>query len=120
MRFGWRTARSVSPFGSGFASRATSQVHDLDVRNASAVVIAPDLSYAFVTDWYLPRMYYHSDYVLAFDIEDLHQTGSKIGLIKDPFNLKNLPDSGTIVGATSPIPMSFLSEVALDATGKKL
>ncbi|MCB2028921.1 MAG: hypothetical protein KDH18_09735, partial [Rhodoferax sp.] len=107
-------------FGSGFASRATSQVHDLDVRNASAVVIAPDLSYAFVTDWYLPRMYYHSDYVLAFDIEDLHQTGSKIGLIKDPFNLKNLPDSGTIVGATSPIPMSFLSEVALDATGKKL
>ncbi|MCB2002255.1 MAG: hypothetical protein KDH91_18690, partial [Rhodoferax sp.] len=29
-------------FGSGFASRATSQVHDLDVRNASAVVIAPD------------------------------------------------------------------------------
>ena len=107
-------------FGSGFASRSTSQIHDLDVRNASAVVIAPDLSYAFVTDWYLPRMYYHSDYVLAFDIEELHKTGSKIGLIKDPFNLKNLPDSGTIVAATSPIPMSFLSEVALDATGKKL
>ncbi len=103
-----------------FTTRMTGQVFDLDIRNATAVVVAPDLSYAFVADWYVPRMYYINDYVLAFEIEDLHNVGSKIGIIKDPFKLQNLPDSGKILGATTPIPMSFLSELALDASGRKL
>ena len=97
---------------------------DLSIRNATGVAVSSDLQYAFVGDWYVPRMYYQ-DYESAFLIEEKVSVGSKVGIVFDPFKLGtfNAPNGiapGTIMAATSPIPMSFLEDVVLDATGKKL
>ena len=44
---------------------------DLNIRNASAIAINSDLQWAFVGDWYVPRMYYHQgDYETALMIEE--------------------------------------------------
>ncbi|MEN9317399.1 MAG: hypothetical protein RIS35_3792, partial [Pseudomonadota bacterium] len=113
--------------GDGYFPNLTTRLHrqqvfDLDVRNASAVAITPDLRYAFVGDYYVPRYYYTRDTQLAFDIEELHEVGSKVGVVRDPFGLEAgvAAGSGRIIAATTPIPMSFLSELELDGSGRKL
>ncbi|MBS0640237.1 MAG: putative Ig domain-containing protein, partial [Proteobacteria bacterium] len=98
-----------------FTRRLNSQTVDLDIRNASGVVVTPDLKYAFVADYYFPRMYYYDDAALSFDFEDLIMTGSKIGIVRDPFG-----PNPTIIGSTTPIPMAFLDSLAMDAAGTKL
>ena len=99
---------------SQFTQRATHQGFDLDIRNATGVAILADLTYAFVADYYLPRIYY-DDAQRAFDIESLHKTGSKIGIIKDPFGPK--PE---LVASTTPIPSAYIDELVLSRDGTKL
>src|SRR5690606_33543615 len=62
----------------------TGQVFELDIRNASGVAVTPDLEYAFVGDWYIPRLYYMNPDI-ALEIEELHEVGSKVAIVKDPF-----------------------------------
>ncbi len=105
-----------------FTSR-TGQYWDLDIRNASSVVVSPNLDYAFVADWYVPRLYYVGNPYLAVEIEDLHGVGSKIGIVRNPFGDPEFEGSEKdteIIAATTPIPMSFLEDIVLDPTGKKL
>ena len=97
-----------------FTQRATHQFFDLDIRNPTGIVVLPDRTYAFVADYYLPRMYY-TDAQNAFDIESLHTTGSKIGIIKDPFG-----SNPKLVASTSPIPSAYLSELVLSGDGTRL
>ena len=99
---------------------------DVNVRNATGVAVSSDLQYAFVGDWYVPRMYYFGgDYTTAFLIEEKAAVGSKVGIVFDPFKLGifDTPTGvtpGKIMASTSPIPMSFLEDVVLDASGQKL
>jgi len=105
-----------------FSSR-TGQYWDMDVRNASSVVVTPTLDYAFVADWYVPRLYYVGNPYLAVEIEDLHGVGSKIGVVRNPFGDPEFEGSEKdtkILAATTPIPMAFLEDIVLDPTGKKL
>src|SRR5690606_2898383 len=51
---------------------------------------------------------------LAAEIDEFHQTGSKIMIIRDPFR------NPTIVGSTEPIPMGFLEDLRIDGSGQKL
>jgi YD repeat-containing protein len=99
-----------------FAVPSNDQIVDLDIRNATGVAITPDLKYAFVADYYMPRLFYlPGDYQAAFDIEDLHVVGSKIGIVKDPFG-----PNPQLLAATTPIPMAFLDQLQLDESGNKL
>ncbi|MBL8535715.1 MAG: cadherin-like domain-containing protein, partial [Betaproteobacteria bacterium] len=107
---------SADPYGyyPGFTTRLTGQVFDLDIRNATGVAVTPDRKWAFVGDWYIPR-YFYMDSMSAYEIEDLHHVGSKVAIVKDPFG-----PNPQILGATSPIPLTFVEEVQVDASGKKL
>ena len=61
---------------------------DLNIRNATGIAISSDLQWAFVGDWYVPRMYYHGgDYQTALMIEEKVSVGSKVGVIFNPFGL---------------------------------
>src|SRR6202011_6106100 len=88
---------------------------DLDIRNATGVAVMPDLSYAFVADYDFPRYYYYPDNPeRAINDENLHQIGSKIGIIQNPFG------TPVLVGATSPIPLGFCTSIVLSGDGTKL
>ena len=74
------------------------------------------MTFAFVADYGLPRSYYE-DPVLAYNDEVLHDTGSKITIIEDPFGLNG---GAKVLGATVPIPDAFFTDVTIDAAGQKL
>ena len=93
------------------------QKYQLYIRNPSDVVVLPDLSYAFVLDWGVPLSVGSSDPGTLIDYMDKHDTGSKVGIIKDPFNLTS---GAQILAATSPIPMAFATEIQLSSDNKKL
>ena len=61
---------------------------DLNIRNATGVAVSADLQYAFVADWYVPRMYYMNS-MDAVLLEEKISVGSKVGFVYDPFNLKD-------------------------------
>ncbi|OYU20118.1 MAG: hypothetical protein CFE34_01980, partial [Rhodobacteraceae bacterium PARR1] len=114
--------------------RATPQRYDLDIRYPVAVELSPDMTYAFVADYDLSRYLTMTDYLLAYEIENRHELGNKIGLIRNPFNLdqKAWADAnkahtyqyeyGTagLVGSTSPINGQFLTELAMRPDGSQL
>lgn len=92
------------------------QRFDLDIRNAAGVAVSSDLSYAFVGDWYLALCIVGSNATSTMmELEETHDVGSKIGIIKDPFGA-----SPKIIAATTPIPLSFLEDVELNSAGTKL
>jgi hypothetical protein len=110
----------VIPFGDGTYSnlykRRSTQVYDLDIRNASHVAVTPNLQYAFVGDWDVSR-YMTIDAQLASEMEALFRLGGKVGIVQDPFNLQG---KRKILAATTPIPLAFLEELVVDSTGRKL
>ncbi|MDH4072768.1 MAG: Ig-like domain-containing protein, partial [Gammaproteobacteria bacterium] len=55
------------------------------------------------------------EYSYGLELMRTHGTGSKIGIVKDPFG-----PNPRLLGATTPIPMAFLDELAIDSTGTKL
>ena len=89
------------------------QTVDLDIRNATGVAVLPDMSYAFVADYDLPRIYYENAQ-LATDDENIHKIGSKIGVIKDPFT------HPVLIASTTPIPLGFATDMVLSGDGTKL
>ena len=94
-------------------SASQAQKVDLDIRNASGLAVLSDGSYAFVSDYDLPRVYYENSQ-LATDDENLHQIGAKIGIIKDPFT------NPVLLAATTPIPLGFADNLVLSGDGTKL
>ncbi len=70
------------------------------------VVLAPDLSYAYIADWELH---------LIFEVGG--QYGDKVGLVRDPFGLKGTPK---YLGATTPIEDGEANTVALNGDGSRL
>ncbi len=103
----------IIPGTTGYV-RASQQTFDLDIYNASGIVMLPDASYAFVADWYVPRLLLTQDYESALAFEDLFEEGSKIGIIKDPLG------NAQLLASTHPIPGQYLEDLAIDASGKKL
>ena len=71
------------------------------------------MSYAFVADYDLPRIYYENAQ-LATDDENIHKIGSKIGVIKDPFT------HPVLIASTTPIPLGFATDMVLSGDGTKL
>ncbi len=84
----------------------------LNVKNPADVAITPDMSYAFVSDWYLPLSVGSSSLV---SYEETHNTGAKVTIIENPFG-----PSPKQLASTTPIPMGFANEIALSSDGKKL
>ncbi|MCP5368369.1 MAG: tandem-95 repeat protein, partial [Hyphomicrobiales bacterium] len=101
---------AIGPFGNNFG-----QAFDLNINNAAAVAVTSDLKYALVSDWYVPRMYSFVDPYVALELEDIHEVGSKVAIVVDPFT-----SNAHILAATTPIPMSFLEELEIDSSGRKL
>ena len=97
--------------------RSNSQYYDLDNHNSTGVAISPNLQFAFVADYGLPYLYRTNDPTLAYFIETLHDTGAKITVIQDPFGLNGAP---VVLGSTTPIPSSYLTDLSIDASGTKL
>src|SRR5262249_34849656 len=58
----------------------STQLFDLDIRNARGIAVLPDDSYAFVSDWRLPNFSRTLD-----AIDATRAVGGKIGIIKNPF-----------------------------------
>ena len=81
------------------------------------MAILPDLSYAFVLDWNVPMSVGSNSPATMIEYMDKHEVGSKVGIVKDPFGLAGTPQ---IVAATTPIPMSFATEIQLSSDNKKL
>ena len=105
------------------------QYYDLDIREASGLALMPDLSYAFVGDNSISR-YLTMPVDLAYETEIRHDLGSKVGLIRNPFDMtlqqwqdrKINFDHGDkkFVGSTSQIPDQFLRDVGLRPDGTQL
>ena len=111
------------------------KVNDLNVHNASGIAVTPDRQYMFVADWGLPTLYWFQNSQshirnasadrtsgiyepsIAEDIDELYNIGSKILFIRDPFNERG---EFALLGSTSAIPMAFLEELRIDASGTKL
>ncbi len=102
--------------------RATPQYYDLDNHNASGVAVTFDLNYAFVADYGLPLVYTKpqdaNNLEIAYYTELLHDTGSKITVISNPFGLGGT--APVVLGSTTPIPDSFLTSLVLDPGNQKL
>jgi large repetitive protein len=108
--------------GDGFyygalTTRKSTQVNDLDVRNATSVAVTSDLNWAFVADWGLSPYLWFNDAQMAAQVIDLHNTGSKIMIVRDPFGLNGGPQ---LMASTTPIPESFLYDLEIDSTGTRL
>ncbi|WP_253262202.1 Ig-like domain-containing protein [Ramlibacter montanisoli] len=89
--------------------------YQLSIKNPADVVVLPDLSYAFVSDWYVPLSVGPTGGASMIEYEEKHETGAKIAIVKDPFG-----PSPKIVGATTPIPFGFANELELSSDNKKL
>src|SRR5262249_52458616 len=86
-KIGVRSAGVPGPDGYDlgvFSTKLTQQVFDLDIRFPSGIAVTSDLAYAFVGDYDISR-YLTMDPMTAMEIEELHNTGGKIGIIADPF-----------------------------------
>ena len=105
------------------------QYYDLDIRQASGLAVMPDLSYAFVGDYAISR-YLTMPADLAYETEIRHDLGSKVGLIRNPFDLTSdqwqdakvqaRHGKRAFVGSTSPIPDQYLRDVGLRPDGSQL
>ena len=95
---------------------ANSQYYDLDNHNSTGVAITADLTYAFVADYGLPLMYTEAP-IIAYNDEILHDTGSKVTVIQDPFGLHGGPK---VLGSTTPIPDVFFNTLTINAEQTKL
>ncbi|HNL90093.1 MAG TPA: Ig-like domain-containing protein, partial [Nitrospira sp.] len=107
------------------------QEWDLDIRNASAVAITEDLKYAFVTDWFVPGFPNRWTPTIS-EIESLRRSGSKIGIIENPFGIKDLfaadypqalsdtMNSPRLIASTTPIFSGFADSIALSSNGREL
>ncbi|WP_334407672.1 Ig-like domain-containing protein [Bradyrhizobium sp. AZCC 2289] len=93
----------------------STQFFDLNIRNARDVVVLPDQSYAFVSDWRLPNFNTTLD-----AIDQTRGVGAKIGIIKDPFGLRLSLTPPTLVGVTMPIDQGYANQLSLSADGKYL
>ncbi|MFH1842062.1 MAG: Ig-like domain-containing protein, partial [bacterium] len=91
------------------------QYFDLDIWNAWDVAITSDLEYAFVGDWHVPESIRLSNYSYGIDLMKQHGVGSKIGVVKDPFG-----PNPKLLASTTPIPMTMLEDLEIDALGQKL
>ena len=94
-------------------SNNQNQKYQLYIRNPVDVVVLPDLSYAFVTDWNVPLVV--GGCACLIEYMEKHALGSKVGVIKNPFEA-----TAKIVAATTPISMAFANDIALSSDGKKL
>ena len=91
---------------------------DLNIKNAAGLAITPDGKVAFVADRYLPRSTTHrvlGDNFDALFYDKNNETGSKIGVILEPFG-----DKPRLIAATTPIPHGNLLELTLSPDGSKL
>ena len=70
------------------------------------VVIAPDLSAAYIADWELQLIQGYGG-----------QRGDKVGVVSDPFGLANGPE---FLGATTPIDFGCTTSVAVSADGERV
>jgi hypothetical protein len=70
------------------------------------VVLAPDLSHAYIGDWELHLVFGYGG-----------QYGDKVGVIRDPFNLQG---KQRYLGATTPIEDGAVTSVALNRDGSRL
>src|SRR5690606_38157250 len=91
------------------------QRFDLDIRTATGIAVTENLEYAFVGDWHLSRVIGSGATAAMVELEETHDVGSKIGIIKDPFG-----PAPKLIAATTPIPMAFLEDLELDSSGKRL
>jgi len=92
------------------------QYYQLDVHNPHDVVVLPDLSYAFVSDWAVPILSGELlDPAYWNGYESNHGVGAKVAIIKDPFG-----PGARIVAATTPIPYGFATELRLSSDASKL
>jgi VCBS repeat-containing protein/YD repeat-containing protein len=98
-------------------SNNTQQKYQLYIRNPVDVVVTADLNWAFVVDWNLPLSVGSNAPGAMIEYMDTHETGSKVGIVKDPFGLNGAPQ---ILAATTPIPLSFATELKLSSDGQKL
>ncbi|MEI7465873.1 MAG: Ig-like domain-containing protein, partial [Burkholderiales bacterium] len=87
----------------------------LGVKNPTDVAIMPDLSYAFVVDWWLPLSVGSDSPATLIDYEEKHKTGAKVTIIKDPFG----PEPKQLA-STTPIPFGFGGHLELSSDNKKL
>jgi YD repeat-containing protein len=97
-------------------STSFDQYYQLDVHNPHDVVVLPDLSYAFVSDWAVPILSGELlDPAYWNGYEASHGIGAKIAIIKDPFG-----PNARIVAATTPIPYGFATDLRLSSDASKL
>ena len=84
----------------------------LSIDNPSGIAVLPDLSYAFVMDYFLPGFPGPIDGTYALS----HWVwGSKVAVIKDPFGAHP-----TMLGATSPVDLGFGRQLTLSRDGQLL
>src|SRR3546814_4359236 len=105
----------IGGFNFGTITKGTGNALDLDVRHASGLAITGSGEYLFVADYGVPAYYWFRNTDIGEEIDNYHQIGSKIMVIADSFSTEP-----TILGSTSPIPMSFLEDIMLDVTEQKL
>jgi VCBS repeat-containing protein len=98
-------------------SNNNQQKYQLYIRNPVDVAITPDLNFAFVLDWNVPLSVGANQPNILIEYMDTHETGSKVGVIEDPFGLKGTP---RILAATTPIPLAFATEIVMSSDGRKL
>ena len=99
---------------------AGSQYYDLNNHDSTGVAVTGDLQFAFVADYGLTAAFTNdenNDAVVAYNIDVLHDTGSKITVIQDPFGRDGAPK---VLGSTTPIPTAFFTDLVIDAAGAKL
>ncbi len=93
------------------------QRYQLSIKNPVDVAITPNLEWAFVLDWYVPLTIGSGAQSSMIEYMDTHDTGSKVGVVKDPFGLRGTPQ---LLAATSPIPLALATEIELSSDNKKL
>ena len=89
----------LSPLAQGFPYAG----YYTDILTPRDVVVAPDLSAAYVADW---------EFFLVFGYGG--QRGDKVGVVLDPFG------DSEYLGSTTPIDFGFVTSVALNSDGSRL